>query len=228
MSRTVIALLRHGDYHQQADTPSALQPWPLTDKGEAQAREAAPLILDFCAQHKINLASQIDCSSLLRAWQTANILAGELAQQTGNAMTTASFDTLWERNVGSAANLTTAQIQQAVAGDPRCSALPDNWKSDSHFRLPLPGAESLMEAGHRVARHIQGAVDQNGDNQLTLFVGHGAALRHAAAVMGALAEADIAALSMYHAQPVFLERIGGRWHHVGGSWKIRQREAHAD
>ncbi|GAB3383286.1 phosphoglycerate mutase family protein [Spongiibacter taiwanensis] len=229
MVRTVIALLRHGDYHQQADTPSALQPWPLTETGRAQARAAAPQLMDFCAEHQLTLAHQIDCSSLLRAWQTAQILADELTRLTGTAVTTASFDALWERNVGSAANLTTTQIQQAVASDPRCPPLPDNWKSDSHFRLPLPGAESLMDAGHRVASHIEGAMTNTGsDPQLKVFVGHGAAIRHAASVMGALAESDIPTLSMYHAQPVFLERIDDHWHHIGGNWKIRHREAHAD
>ena len=41
MPRLIAALIRHGDYRQLPDTPSAHQPFPLTDLGEHQAREAA-------------------------------------------------------------------------------------------------------------------------------------------------------------------------------------------
>lgn len=41
MSVQRLALVRHGDYAQRAETPSALQPYPLTAKGEAEVRTQA-------------------------------------------------------------------------------------------------------------------------------------------------------------------------------------------
>ena len=54
-----------------------------------------------------------------------------------------------------------------------------------------------------------------------IVVGHGGAFRHAARELGVLSEADVAALSMYHAQPVYLARREGRWQQVAGRWKVR-------
>jgi 2,3-bisphosphoglycerate-dependent phosphoglycerate mutase len=65
---------------------------------------------------------------------------------------------------------------------------------------------------------------------LQLFVGHGAAFRHAAHCLGVLAFEQIARLSMYHARPVYLEYLpDGRWQHIGGAWKMRAGSAgHTD
>ena len=41
MARLIVALIRHGDYAQLPDTPSAHQPFGLTEKGCKQAQEAA-------------------------------------------------------------------------------------------------------------------------------------------------------------------------------------------
>jgi hypothetical protein len=55
-----------------------------------------------------------------------------------------------------------------------------------------------------------------------LFVGPGAAFRHAACVLGAMPFGNIARLSMFHALPVYLEvSDSGDWQHIGGEWKIR-------
>jgi 2,3-bisphosphoglycerate-dependent phosphoglycerate mutase len=60
------------------------------------------------------------------------------------------------------------------------------------------------------------------DGTLALFVGHGAAFRHAAHHLGILTFDQIAELSMYHARPVYLECLpDGRWRQVGGEWKVR-------
>ena len=103
---------------------------------------------------------------------------------------------------------------------------PSGWKSDSDYQLPLQGAESLMQAGQRVARHVtcrmQAPAETAGMGVLKVFVGHGAAFRHAAHHMGILTRNDIARLSMFHAQPVFVEWDGdGIWRHVDGEWKVR-------
>lgn len=233
--RLIAALLRHGEYHQLPDTPSAHQPFSLTPLGREQARRVGGEIRVALETNGWCLASAIDSSNLLRAWQTADLLRDALP-----AVAVQGHDALAERGLGSAANLSTAQIEAIVAEDPRFPPLPAGWKSDSHFRLPLQGAESLMEAGERVATHLavqmQALADGYGDTQvlhrqskgdlLKLFVGHGAAFRHAAHRLGVLSFDDIARLSMYHACPVYLEYRPGRgWRHVAGEWKVRDRHS---
>jgi 2,3-bisphosphoglycerate-dependent phosphoglycerate mutase len=225
MARRIAALLRHGDYLQRAGAPSAHQPYPLTETGASQARAAAAQLQHDLDQQDWRLHPVIDSSCLLRGWQTARLLGDEYARLTGIACAVESFPELAERGVGSAANLTVAEIEAIVEADPRYPSLPPDWKSDSHFRLPLQGAESLMQAGERVAAHLRERMALPGEaapDRVKLFVGHGAAFRHAACVLGALPFADIARLSMYHARPVYLEVIDdGDWLHIAGAWKLR-------
>ena len=231
-----VALIRHADYHQQIDTPSALQPFPLTRRGERQAREGAEEVLALCQAHGWQPASTVHASSLLRAWQTAQVMNEVMGDRTRREFSLMAHDALWERSLGSAANLTTAQIAEAVRHDPRVDFLPADWKSNSHFRLPLPGAESLMQAGQRVADFIASLSASpsapasaptstlTSSATLTLIVGHGAALRHAAYLLGVLDFDQIAGLSMHHARPVVIEQApSGSWRHVAGEWKVRQR-----
>ncbi|MDH2293660.1 histidine phosphatase family protein [Cobetia sp. 1AS1] len=231
-----VALIRHADYHQQIDTPSALQPFPLTRRGELQAREGAEEVLTLCQAHGWQPASTVHASSLLRAWQTAQVMNEVMGDRTGREFSLMAHDALWERSLGSAANLTTAQIAEAVRHDPRVDFLPADWKSNSHFRLPLPGAESLMQAGQRVADFIASLPASPSPSvsaptspltsgaTLTLVVGHGAALRHAAHLLGVLDFDQIAGLSMHHARPVVIEETSsGSWRHVAGEWKVRHR-----
>lgn len=231
-----VALIRHADYHQQIDTPSALQPFPLTRRGERQAREGAEEVLTLCQAHGWQPSSTVHASSLLRAWQTAQVMNEVMGDRTGREFSLMAHDALWERSLGSAANLTTAQIAEAVRHDPRVDFLPADWKSNSHFRLPLPGAESLMQAGQRVADFMASLPASSSaaasastsaltsGTTLTLIVGHGAALRHAAHLLGVLDFDQIAGLSMHHARPVVIEETpSGPWRHVAGEWKVRQR-----
>ncbi|MGB1110492.1 MAG: phosphoglycerate mutase family protein, partial [Gammaproteobacteria bacterium] len=78
MPRMIAAILRHGDYHQLPDTPSAHQPFPLTELGMQQAREAAAGLREVLDANNWELFPNLDCSRLLRAWQTARIIADEL------------------------------------------------------------------------------------------------------------------------------------------------------
>ncbi|MGB5442463.1 MAG: hypothetical protein WBN57_07545, partial [Gammaproteobacteria bacterium] len=109
--------------------------------------------------------------------------------------------------------------------DPRFAAPPGDWKADSHYRLPLQGAESLLEAGARVAGHLSqsmAAILPGEHDRVKIFVGHGAAFRHAACHLGVLAIGQLRQLSMFHCQPVLLEYLAdGKWIHVGGEWKVR-------
>ena len=228
MPRLIAALLRHGDYRQLPETPSALQPFPLTDKGREQARRAAGALLQMAREMRCSIDSELHSSRLLRAWESATLIAenlqGDYAIQ--------SFDALAERSMGSAANLTVSQIETVVREDPRFEELPPDWKSSSHFCLPLQGAESLAEAGQRVAGHLVETMQQLAkraqQDTFKVFVGHGAAMRHAAWHLGVLGLADVARLSMFHALPVCLEYAGTVWRHVAGDWKVRDAMAQPD
>ncbi len=225
--RAVAALIRHGDYQQLAETPSAYQPFPLTDKGIIQARQAAQSISRFSDEQNLRIIPQIACSKLLRAWQTASEMASGLGE---NACIVEEHADLAERCVGSVANLTVQQITDIVKSDPRYADLPADWKSDSHFCLPFDGAESLLEAGRRVANvlqeQMQAVAIENDTDQLKIFVGHGAAFRHAAFHLGILEFQQIARLSMFHCQPVYIElQDDGSWRQVAGEWKIRSNNS---
>lgn len=227
MYRLIAAVIRHGDYHQLPDTPSAHQPFPLTAQGVTQAHDAAVRMREEIGANGWTLDPVIDSSTMLRGWQTARIIAEDLSPLLTSTPVVESFDALAERGLGSAANLTTRQIEDILERDPRFEAPPRDWKSNSGYRLPLQGAESLLDAGARVARHLRErmrAVARTKATQdtLKLFVGHGAAFRHAAHLLGVLEFDDIARLSMFHAHPVYLEyRTDGDWQHAGGEWKVR-------
>jgi 2,3-bisphosphoglycerate-dependent phosphoglycerate mutase len=227
----IAALIRHADYRQQANTPSAHQPFPLSAAGQAQAAAAVPPLLALLRQHGWQLQPVIDSSCLLRAWQTAQILAQGLEQALGQPFQVAECADLAERGLGSAANLSLEQIEQVLAQDPRYPAPPANWKADSHYCLPLHGAESLLQAGTRVAGHLQWRMQQLEQQQarspaagpqLKLFVGHGAAFRHAAYRLGLLSLQQVASLSMHHCQPICLAYSPSGWRHLTGQWKPRK------
>jgi len=221
MSGHIVALLRHGDYHQLADVPSAQQPFALTDEGCGQAQKGAAELLRIMRTQAWTMNPDIDSSNMLRAWQTAQIVAQACA-----AKSVTGFDSLAERGMGCAANLTLRQIEKVLQDDPRYPSPAPGWKTDSHYRLPLQGAESLIEAGRRVADHIEQRIADrtNTDNRgkVSVFVGHGAAFRYAAFHLGALELERVSALSMHHGRPVFLQAgADGRWRHAAGEWKLR-------
>lgn len=224
MPRTIAALIRHGDYQQLPNTPSALQPFPLTPRGRQQAESAAHTLNTMLGQNPWSLAATIDSSQLLRAWQTADIIRVHLHRAD---LVVDSFDALAERSMGSAANLSIDQIESILAQDPRYCSPPPNWKARSDYQLPLQGAESLVQAGQRVAAHLgaqmQALQATATRDTLKLFVGHGASFRHAAWQLGVLAFEQVAQLSMYHGSPVLLEyRDDGSWSHIAGDWKQRK------
>jgi len=219
MSGHIAALVRHGDYHQLADVPSAQQPFALTDEGRTQAQKGAKELIEIITAHSWSMYPDIDSSNMLRAWQTAQIFA-----QVCGAKSVTSFDSLAERGLGCAANLTLAQIESILHDDPRYPPPPLDWKADSHYRLPLQGAESLIEAGRRVADHVEQRMAALANGEVGVFVGHGAAFRYAAFHLGALELERVAALSMHHGRPLLLESgANGRWRHVAGDWKLRAK-----
>lgn len=231
-----IAFIRHGQYQQLADTPSAMQPFPLTEKGRQQAGEGSLPVIGFLQSHGLELYPTLYSSSLLRAWETASEMQPLLIAHCGQTLEISSHDELVERRVGSVANLSIAEIEQLLDIDPRYETPPPGWKSNSHYCLPFPGAESLLQSGQRVADFVNHCADVLGDGQLMLFYGHGAAFRHAAYLMGCLEFNKIDIYSMYHAKPVFIQRMAdstdkqpGQWQVVDEKlWKPRLKEKFTD
>jgi 2,3-bisphosphoglycerate-dependent phosphoglycerate mutase len=220
--RIIAALVRHGRYEQPASVPSAHLPHPLTPEGESEARELPARLTELARRHGAALHPVLDSSRMLRAWQTARLAASGLSAG-GTEFTVEEFDSLAERSLGAAANLTVQEIARVIARDPRCAPLPRGWKVSRDFRLPLQGAESLAEAGERTARHVTERTANLGQGAvMKVFVGHGGAFRHAAVSLGALAEEAAPRLSMWHCSPVLLARTdGGAWSHLDGNWKHR-------
>ncbi|MGP5564416.1 histidine phosphatase family protein [Vreelandella alkaliphila] len=220
-----LALIRHGEYAQRADTPSALQPYPLTDKGAAEVRQQARQFGEWLSTSGYQLNSEIHSSTLLRAWQTAEIYREELATLFAEPPCSRSFSALCERSVGALANLSVKEIERIVAQDPRLAPLPEGWKSASHFKLPFEGAESLIEAGERVAAHLTALLKTPPrcatDNRLQLVVGHGASIRHASYHLNVIHFSDIKRLSMFYGHPVVFEQQADGWNRLYGNWKHR-------
>ncbi len=227
MTARYIALIRHGDYRQRPDTPSALQPFPLTETGHEQARACGEEIAQLLAGNGWHLDPVCYCSLQLRAWQTAHDAATVLASK-GHVTRIEQTPDLSERALGSAANLTLHEIEAVLRDDPRFDAPPPGWKADRDYRLPLQGAESMRDAGARVAGWLRRAVAQDSATKtptLTLVFGHGAAFRHAAYDLGILSLDEISQFSMYHARPLLLCYKGNdTWIHSGGAWKMRARQ----
>jgi len=153
------------------------------------------------------------------------IFAEQLAEPGSSTPHVESYDALAERSVGCLANLTIEQIETVLQQDPRAPTPPVDWKADSHYCLPLQGAESLLQAGERVAGHLSramAALPPDDHDRIKLFIGHGAAFRHAACHLGVLEFSQLRQLSMYHCRPVMIEYLaGGHWRHVEGEWKLR-------
>ncbi|MBR9890770.1 histidine phosphatase family protein [bacterium] len=221
MPESYHAIIRHGAYHQREGAPSARQPYALTDEGLAQARACGDELVAMIAQHGLQLAPVIHCSHQLRAWQTAAEIADRLRAHGHEITEIHETGALAERGLGSAANLTVAEIEAVLRDDPRHEAPPAGWKSDSDYRLPLEGAESLMMAGARVAGHLRDSAGA-GAGRLTIHVGHGASFRHAAHHLGLLEKEDLAKLSMFHARALLLCYRGhDSWSRFAGAWKVR-------
>jgi len=226
MARAIAALIRHGEYNQQVDTPSAHQPYALTAQGKTDVQKEVDRFTVLLDERSWTVADRIDSSNMLRAWQTAMIFADSLYKHEMPSRLIDSYDALAERGLGSVANLTIHQIEKLIVEDPRYEEPPQDWKSNSYYCLPFQGAESLIQAGERVAEHLQQQMQklhsEAGIDTVKLFVGHGAAFRHAAFHLGILEFEQLAQLSMFHAHPVLLEYLdNGSWRHIDGDWKVR-------
>ena len=223
----IVALIRHGEYQQPPGVPSAHLPYPLTPEGRAQARRGAQLIIEQARHSGWRIAEEIHCSRMLRAWQTATLMAEVLQSAEGQPFRVKEYDALAERCVGAGANLTVEQIEGVLAADPRYGLPAPGWKRDSSYCLPLQGSESLIAAGARVAGHLEESLPK-ADSEVRLYVGHGGAFRHAAYHLGVLTLDSLARLTMAHARAVFLQRTGPSWSIVAGEFRQRGHGMAAD
>jgi 2,3-bisphosphoglycerate-dependent phosphoglycerate mutase len=203
---------------------------PLSEKGREQARAAAEPILRSCEELRLELDPRIEASGLLRAFETATILAEELEARTGLSIRIEERGELVERSFGACNNLRLDKIEATLAMDPRLGPLPQGWRKIPEFRLPVPGAESLQEAGARTATRIATSMDaipeEDPRDLLRLFVAHAGCLKHAAVQLGALDLRASTALKMDHAQSILVEQVpGGDWVQVAGQWKKRLPKA---
>jgi 2,3-bisphosphoglycerate-dependent phosphoglycerate mutase len=225
--RIFAALARHGHYDQLAEVPSAHQPQPLSAQGVRQALALAEELLRIARDQGVEIHPVIDSSPILCAFQSADVAARELERSTGASFVVEQFDTLSERCLGPMANLTIAEIERALARDLRHPSPPARWWLRSDYRLPYSGAESLLDAGQRVAHHLversaQLAREVERDT-LKLFVGHAGAFRHSAVVLGVLELSAAQTLSMHHGRILLLEQERDKgFRHVGGDWKPRE------
>ncbi|MCP4908604.1 MAG: histidine phosphatase family protein [bacterium] len=226
--RRVVAFVRHGHFDRPEGTASAHSLFPLSAEGRGQAERAAGPILEMCQDLELEIDSRIEASQLLRAWETANIVAGSLserlAEEKHQRFHVIQRDELIERGLGSAANLTFERIHEMLASDPRLGPLPDGWRRMPEFRLPVQGAESLMQAGARVAARVATSIDsipgEDPRDVVRLFVAHSGCLRHAAVVLGAVDVRAVPELSMDFTQAVMIEKLpSGDWIHIGGQFR---------
>ena len=224
--RRIAAFVRHGHFERPEGVASAHSLFPLSERGREQARNAADPILEFCEEMSLELDPRIEASQLLRAWETANLIAESLKKRTGKRFHVMQRDELVERGLGSCANMPFDEIRAMLATDPRLGVLPEGWRRMPEFRLPVQGAESLMQAGARTATRVATSFDsipaEDPRDLMRLFVAHSGCLRHAAVQLGALDVRVVPGLSMDFAQSVFVEKLGnGDWIHVAGQFKKR-------
>lgn len=223
-----LAFVRHGQYEQITEAPSALQPYPLTSEGREAARVEALRFADWLEQNSLLPEPVIYASTLLRAWETASIyaeaLSANLAALRDKSISVVSDSALCERSVGAVANLTAKEIERILELDPRFKSPPRGWKSQSDYRLPFDGAESLIEAGQRVAEFVR-QHRATSEKTIQIFVGHGASIRHAACHLNVIEQCDINRLSMFYAHPVALRfDANNGWDLIYGGWKQRRLE----
>ena len=222
--RRIAAFVRHGHFERPEGVASAHSLFPLSERGRDEARNAADPILELCEEMSLELDPRIEASQLLRAWETANLIAESLETRTGKRFHVLQRDELVERGLGSCANMPFDEIRAMLAADPRLGVLPEGWRRMPEFRLPVQGSESLMQAGARTATRVATSLDsipaEDPRDLMRLFVAHSGCLRHAAVQLGALDVRVVPGLSMDFAQSVFVEKLrNGDWIHIAGQFK---------
>ena len=231
--RCAVALVRHGHFDRPDDVASAHLPYPLSARGRAESEQATDAIVAQAESLGLAIDPQIESSQLLRAHETARVLADALGARRGRRFQVRDWPDLLERSLWSCANLTFGEIERVLALDPRLDPLPEDWRRRPHFRLPVPGAESQMQAGERTAARLRERVDfvraHAERDTLKIVVAHGGCLRHACVHLGVLELEVVSRLTMGYAESVVIERSpDGSWHQVAGEWRKRLSSTASD
>ena len=174
--RRVAGFVRHGHFERPDQTASAHSLFPLSALGRDQARQAVDPILDFCEEMGLELDARIEASQLLRAWETASLIAEALEKRTGRRFHVLQRDELIERGLGSCANMRFEQIVEMLGDDPRLAPLPEGWRRMPGVPPSGPGRR-VADAGGCTCGHAdrdQSRFDPSGG-----FEGRAATLRRA-------------------------------------------------
>jgi 2,3-bisphosphoglycerate-dependent phosphoglycerate mutase len=212
--------------------PSAHLPHPLSARGRRESAQGAEAILQQAEALGLTIDEQIESSQLLRAHETAQVLAETLSRRLDRPFRVQDWPDLLERSLGSCANLSFSQIERVLALDARLDPLPFDWRRRAYFRLPVPGAESHMQAGERTAARIRERVEFVRDHAeidtLKILVAHGGCIRHACVHLGVLDVDVVSTLTMGYAESVVIEpRSDDEWVQVAGEWRKRLPSAAA-
>jgi len=228
MSRLIAVFMRHAALKQPAGVPGTNLPFPLTAAGESQASKAAARLHALADKMDCKIDDDIECSPNQGAWQTAAILAEDLEETTFRGYRAVERAELAGRSLGSAGNLKTAQLDALIAEDPRFTKPPKNWLTQTNYRSPFAGAETLGAAGERVGDYVRRRVEEmwphlTGDT-LKLFIGDSSALIHAAAHLGAIPDKRAPQLSLANASWALIEfRASGRCTLLSADWRKPQK-----
>ncbi|WP_111979216.1 histidine phosphatase family protein [Algibacillus agarilyticus] len=185
--------------HTESDllpnAPEGQQPFSLTHNGVRSAKQLVKKVDSLSEQLNCRIAHYIDSSQTLAAWQTADAIAEILSLNHGHEYKTDAFDALSNASLGALANLSFDDIEDVVRHDPRFPALPDDWRINGCYRLPVQGAESPMDAGKRLIKHVHQRLTALAETAeqatIKIFVSHDKVLRHAMCELGLLKQPDI-------------------------------------
>jgi broad specificity phosphatase PhoE len=153
-----LLLIRHGQ--SVGNAAQRIQGWddqPLTDVGRAQAVALARHLAD-----RYNVCS-LYCSPLLRARETAEIIAGQLG------LTVQCDDRLKEHDCGA---ITGMCFEEVAAHFPEVAR---GWREDAR-RTPIPGEEGIVVFQQRVLSAMEEIAGSHGETDTLAIIAHGGTL----------------------------------------------------
>jgi 2,3-bisphosphoglycerate-dependent phosphoglycerate mutase len=224
MSRFIAVFMRHGALKQPAGIVGGNLPFPLTAAGENQAADAGQRLAALADEMNFKVDDDLECSPNEGVWQTAAIIGEELEDLTHRSYRALERAEMSGRSLGSAANLKAAQIKSLIEEDLRFTNAPKDWLSNSDYRPPFAGVETLGAAGERLGGFIRQRTGEmwphlTGDT-LKVFLGHGSALLHAAAYLGVLPAKRAARLALPHAGWALIEfNAAGQCSLLSADWR---------
>ena len=162
-----ILLIRHGE--STGNREGRLQGQAEFDLSEVGRQQVHQLAQRFVSEGWV--PSQVYCSPLRRAVQTAEILVDEAFARGNREIDIAYRDELKEINNGIFAGLTWGEAQQRYPE--LCQRLEGSLEL-----MPIPGAESLGAVRDRAQQFLQSLLQDAGDGDRISIISHGGFLQH--------------------------------------------------